>query len=730
MNAKHRILLVGIGLLVFFSFIACVSALAITNQFEAHISTDKTFTGEHFVINGTAPGFDHVDIISISPNGGGGTGLNPVNFSEVPGVTNDTVPVNDTFYTFSKTMNVYEDAGAGVYLILVFVPGGDGYYGQYAGINTSDKLIKHIIDDYCGGNASNLRSKTQSQILAILKDATINTAGSDNLLQGLTISVQSGTWHYVPDNYSTIQDAINAANESDTIFVYNGTYIEHLTIDKNNLTIIGEDRNTTIIDGYGYGYEGDVVIVEHCTTNCTIDGFTIKNSGVFDAGIATECSAYYINISNNILKNNYNGIFLPGGCCCVGYELCGGHNIVTQNIISDNNGDGISAPSSENITSHNEIFSNKGHGASIYSDNNTISDNNVSYNGYSNIALSGSKNNIIANNTIKYNNGGIEIASSCYYNTITNNTISSTYEGGDEIVAGHGAVSISSSNYNKVITNIFNKNYYAINLNQANYNLTRDNNILNNYRGIDIDSSNNNLLYHNNLINNTEQASDDGSNRWDNGSIEGGNYWSDHNCTGNPSNGSEPYYIEDEWPAPTPAPAAAPTAAPTPESEQYYSEGGSVDHYPFEDPNGWIQVENFIFDMGSPSNPYPSIFGTHNGTIKPNQTITVNKLYTYPCVGTGGHTEDVRIWNSSWNGVVAYWNGYIGDWHNITFDKNFTLVANEKYNYTIRTGSYPQVHHTPALPTTNGWINCTKFTDANERVYYDWIPDIKLFHEV
>jgi len=57
----------------------------------------------------------------------------------------------------------------------------------------------------------------------------------------------------------------------------------------------------------------------------------------------------------------------------------------------------------------------------------------------------------------------------------------------------------------------------------------------------------------------------------------------------------------------------------------------------------------------------------------------------------------------------------------------FTLVANETYNYTIKTGSYPQIHHTPALPTTNGWINCTEFTDANGKVYEDWIPAIKLW---
>jgi PKD repeat protein len=134
-----------------------------------------------------------------------------------------------------------------------------------------------------------------------------------------------------------------------------------------------------------------------------------------------------------------------------------------------------------------------------------------------------------------------------------------------------------------------------------------------------------------------------------------------------------------------------------------------------------------IFDTDSPANPYPSILGTHNGTITPNQTITVSKLYTYPCEGTGGHTNYARIWNNSHLDVNASWEGYVGDWHSISFSEPFTLVANETYNYTIKTGSYPQIHHTPALQTTAGWINCTEFTDANGEEYKDWIPAIKLW---
>jgi parallel beta-helix repeat protein len=139
-----------------------------------------------------------------------------------------------------------------------------------------------------------------------------------------------------------------------------------------------------------------------------------------------------------------------------------------------------------------------------------------------------------------------------------------------------------------------------------------------------------------------------------------------------------------------------------------------------------FESEAITFDTGSPANPYPSISGTHNGRIKPNQTLTVRKLYTYPCPGTGGHTEYARIWNSTWN-ATATWEGYVGDWHNITFDKTVVLLAGETYNYTIHTGSYPQIHHNTSLLTANGWINCSQFVDANGKIYYDWIPAIKLF---
>lgn len=56
----------------------------------------------------------------------------------------------------------------------------------------------------------------------------------------------------VPEMYSTITSAINAARSGDTVYVKSGKYIENILIDKP-LTLSGEDRKSTIIDGGGRG---------------------------------------------------------------------------------------------------------------------------------------------------------------------------------------------------------------------------------------------------------------------------------------------------------------------------------------------------------------------------------------------------------------------------------------------------------------------------------------------
>ncbi len=135
-------------------------------------------------------------------------------------------------------------------------------------------------------------------------------------------------------------------------------------------------------------------------------------------------------------------------------------------------------------------------------------------------------------------------------------------------------------------------------------------------------------------------------------------------------------------------------------------------------------ISAITFDTVSGS--YPSIMGAHNGTLRLNQSINVSKMYTYPSPGTGGHSEYVRIWNSSGWSIEANWAGYTGDWHNITFSRPFILEADVTYNYTIRTGSYPQIIHSNNFSNNMGTITGSEFKDANGKRYSDWIPAIRL----
>ena len=83
-----------------------------------------------------------------------------------------------------------------------------------------------------------------------------------------TVKAQSKTI-VVPDDYSTIKDAIFYANHGDTVYIKKGTYQESNLIVDKAISIIGEDRESTIIIGQANSF---MMLVNH--SQVTISGLT------------------------------------------------------------------------------------------------------------------------------------------------------------------------------------------------------------------------------------------------------------------------------------------------------------------------------------------------------------------------------------------------------------------------------------------------------------------------
>ena len=71
--------------------------------------------------------------------------------------------------------------------------------------------------------------------------------------------------------YSNIQDAIDAANESDTVYVHSGTYNENLVIQKT-ITLTGAGSGSVTLNG-----NGDHTVKVY-NDSVKISDFTIKNT--------------------------------------------------------------------------------------------------------------------------------------------------------------------------------------------------------------------------------------------------------------------------------------------------------------------------------------------------------------------------------------------------------------------------------------------------------------------
>jgi len=184
---------------------------------------------------------------------------------------------------------------------------------------------------------------------------------------------------YVPDDYPTIQSAVDAANPGDTIIVRDSIYTENISINKNHLTIKSENgAESTIIQPV----DPDDNVFKVTADYVNVEGFTIRES-------------------------NSWGIFLDGVKHC---------NILNNNLI-DNSFGIILAHSTNNNLKNNHVNS-KFRGVSLHSSNNNVLENNNILNSWCGFLLDNSNSNILTKNTIT-----LTKSESIYLNLSNNNII-------------------------------------------------------------------------------------------------------------------------------------------------------------------------------------------------------------------------------------------------------------------------------------------------------------------
>ena len=209
---------------------------------------------------------------------------------------------------------------------------------------------------------------------------------------------------------SPIQSAVDAADNGDSIFVYNGSYTEYVDVYKR-LTLIGEgtDIVTVTLDSWPYHYN----VFDVGADWVTISGFTVTGATKDgDSGIGLRY-ADHCNISGNDASNNYYGIRL----------VSSSNNTLSDNTASLNNLDGIVLDfhSNGNTLMNNTANSNCDDGIVLHSSSDcTLTSNTANSNNGDGIYLDSSSDNIITCNMVQDNTErGFYL-----YESSTNNNIS------------------------------------------------------------------------------------------------------------------------------------------------------------------------------------------------------------------------------------------------------------------------------------------------------------------
>lgn len=165
----------------------------------------------------------------------------------------------------------------------------------------------------------------------------------------------AATIRRVPEDFKTIQAAVDAAKPGDMVLIGEGTYNEAVDVTTEDITLRGVDRNKVILDGE-FKLENGVRVLE--TDGVQVENMTARNyvsNGFFWTGSDRYRGSYltaYRNGDYGVYSfDAYHGQFdnsLGAGSPDAGFYIgeCYKCDALIDNVVSENNGLGYSGTNS------------------------------------------------------------------------------------------------------------------------------------------------------------------------------------------------------------------------------------------------------------------------------------------------------------------------------------------------------------------------------------------------
>jgi len=286
-------------------------------------------------------------------------------------------------------------------------------------------------------------------------------------ITGLPVICAGATWTVKQQSgLSSVKKAVDAASDGDSIIVYPGTYFEKNIIIKKQIHLRG--INHPVLDG-----EKKYENVSVWSSNVSIDGFVLQHCGyssMNDLAAIKIYNAENVTVSNNILKENFFGIYFQG----CSNSIASGNTLKASGTQELQSGNGIHCWKCDSMTIENNNLG--GHRDGIYFEfvtNSTIQKN-------------------FSHRNIRY---GLHFMFS-HHNTYVEN-----------IFENNGAgVAVMYTNHVKMYRNTFRDNWggaaYGLLLKEISDSEVKDNLFLNNSSGIYMEGSNRIVVEKNNFESN------------------------------------------------------------------------------------------------------------------------------------------------------------------------------------------------------------------------------------